>query len=463
MATIKENQIIQSKIHIPSPEGVYLKRERLELKITDFIANRNKGVIFCTAPVGYGKSFLFSTVCSKDLSTAWFLAESSDNNPIRFLSCAVTALEQIGPVPLLTEATTRDNIDKLSGAQCANSFIKHFETYSAPVLWVIDEAQHLTHKYITDFLQELIIHLPQHIFLILISRTDLSFKVSDLRLQDLLLEIRMRDLRLNSTEITELFTLSHISFTPNEIATVYKKTEGWFACLKLFIVAWKQMPPTNRAKFLAKFGGTQRFIADYLYENFSEQLSPRTMHFLYTTSVTSCFTPELCSLLSGFRDCSDQLNLLKNSGLLYSIRYAQGRWYRYHHLLKDYLQMELPAHTRFGLHTKAADWFEAKGFSTRAQIHRAISEQIKKALSPDELAASENQDTEHAFAKKWELTRREHELLRFLESGLTNKEIGEKLFISEGTVKWHLNNIFMKIGAKTRTEAVKLVKNSGLI
>ncbi|MBN1797949.1 MAG: response regulator transcription factor [Spirochaetales bacterium] len=84
-------------------------------------------------------------------------------------------------------------------------------------------------------------------------------------------------------------------------------------------------------------------------------------------------------------------------------------------------------------------------------------------MPSEELDVLNNSASENTFAQQWELTKREQELLRFLESGLTNKEIGEKLFISEGTVKWHLNNIFIKIGAKTRTEAVKLAKTSGLV
>nr|WP_274600932.1 response regulator transcription factor [Clostridium yunnanense] len=52
------------------------------------------------------------------------------------------------------------------------------------------------------------------------------------------------------------------------------------------------------------------------------------------------------------------------------------------------------------------------------------------------------------------LSSREIEVLRALIEGLSNKEIGEKLFISVSTVKTHIINIYSKLGVKNRVEAV---------
>ncbi|MGB9840178.1 response regulator [Thermovenabulum sp.] len=54
------------------------------------------------------------------------------------------------------------------------------------------------------------------------------------------------------------------------------------------------------------------------------------------------------------------------------------------------------------------------------------------------------------------LTSREIEILQELAKGLSNKEIADKLFISEKTVKNHLTNIFQKMGVNDRTQAVLL-------
>ena len=61
------------------------------------------------------------------------------------------------------------------------------------------------------------------------------------------------------------------------------------------------------------------------------------------------------------------------------------------------------------------------------------------------------------------ITRRELEILALIASGLSNREIAEKLFVSEHTVKSHSSRLFDKLGAKRRTQAVQFGKELGLI
>ncbi|MFP4457305.1 MAG: response regulator transcription factor [Clostridia bacterium] len=59
-----------------------------------------------------------------------------------------------------------------------------------------------------------------------------------------------------------------------------------------------------------------------------------------------------------------------------------------------------------------------------------------------------------------ELTDRELEISKLVAEGLSNNEIGEKLFISEGTVKNHITNIFRKLDIRDRTQlAIFVIKN----
>ncbi len=61
------------------------------------------------------------------------------------------------------------------------------------------------------------------------------------------------------------------------------------------------------------------------------------------------------------------------------------------------------------------------------------------------------------------LTRREIEILRLLAEGLTNREIGERTYLSESTVKFHLRGVMSKLGARHRTEAVYAAVQRGLL
>ena len=108
--------------------------------------------------------------------------------------------------------------------------------------------------------------------------------------------------------------------------------------------------------------------------------------------------------------------------------------------------------------------------ATRAQITAAIrsaaegqstfdatvSRRLVAALSEPAAAAASP-----APARKKNLpdglTAREGEVLGLIARGLTNAEIAAELFIGETTVKTHINNAFLKIGAKNRVDAVRYV------
>ena len=61
------------------------------------------------------------------------------------------------------------------------------------------------------------------------------------------------------------------------------------------------------------------------------------------------------------------------------------------------------------------------------------------------------------------ITPRELEILEAMAAGLSNREIAERLFVSENTVKTHAARLFDKLSARRRTQAVQLAKESGLI
>ena len=89
------------------------------------------------------------------------------------------------------------------------------------------------------------------------------------------------------------------------------------------------------------------------------------------------------------------------------------------------------------------------------RLLRSINKSAQQAK-----ANAEKESTEGSYG---ELTRRELNILKHLESGMSNKEIAESIFISEGTLRWHLHNIYGKLGAKNRSGALVKARAMGLI
>jgi len=100
----------------------------------------------------------------------------------------------------------------------------------------------------------------------------------------------------------------------------------------------------------------------------------------------------------------------------------------------------------------------------------ALTERLREALGDDALTAAHtdgealSRDEAIAFVRRtrgsrkrpsggWaSLTPTELEIVRHAAAGLTNPEIGERMFISRGTVKVHLSHIYAKLGLRNRSE-----------
>jgi DNA-binding NarL/FixJ family response regulator len=88
-----------------------------------------------------------------------------------------------------------------------------------------------------------------------------------------------------------------------------------------------------------------------------------------------------------------------------------------------------------------------------AAIHQAIVGAIFQPLGVSERSEA---------ADGAELSKRELTILQALQSGQSNKQIAQELFLAEQTVKFHLTNIYRKLGVSSRTEAVRYAFEHGL-
>jgi DNA-binding CsgD family transcriptional regulator len=87
----------------------------------------------------------------------------------------------------------------------------------------------------------------------------------------------------------------------------------------------------------------------------------------------------------------------------------------------------------------------------------------RERLVVREVAARANFVADERKREDLGITPREMEILGLVAQGLSNREIGQRLFVSENTVKTHCSRAFDKLGARRRTQAVQMGKQLGLL
>ena len=90
---------------------------------------------------------------------------------------------------------------------------------------------------------------------------------------------------------------------------------------------------------------------------------------------------------------------------------------------------------------------------------------VKEVRVPVQIPVASNGPFVLNAARQEELgiTRRELEILELMAGGLSNREIAERLYVSENTVKTHAGRVLDKLNARRRTQAVQLAREAGLI
>jgi NarL family two-component system response regulator LiaR len=95
-------------------------------------------------------------------------------------------------------------------------------------------------------------------------------------------------------------------------------------------------------------------------------------------------------------------------------------------------------------------------------VERIVTETIIREV-PAQAGENDPFVADEARASELAITARELEILGLIANGLSNREIADRLFVSENTVKTHSSRLFDKLGAKRRTQAVQIGKSARLI
>lgn len=143
--------------------------------------------------------------------------------------------------------------------------------------------------------------------------------------------------------------------------------------------------------------------------------------------------------------------------LIAGLKFIEYRWLLIEHSVEIYGGLVAAVFAGLGI------WLGLK-LTGRREVVREVLVPVEVAVPvPVEVPMTGPFTRNTARLAELAITPRELEILEAVASGLSNREIAERLFVSENTVKTHAARLFDKLGARRRTQAVQLGKSFGLI
>ncbi len=258
------------------------------------------------------------------------------------------------------------------------------------VTLVIDDLHELTSPEALAQLTRLLTNLPPQVHAILTTRHDVRLGLHQLRLAGELAEIRAADLRFSERETRELLDTSGIMLSEAGVALLYQRTEGWAAGLRLAALSLAGHPDPER--FVTEFSGSERTVAEYLLAEMLDRQPPDVQDVLLRTSMLDRVNGELADLLTGRPGAERILLDLEDANAFVESLDPERAWFRYHHLLADFLRLELRRtlpEEGPELHRRAAEWFIR---------HGQVVDAIRHTQAAGDLADAARLLADHSFS-----------------------------------------------------------------
>lgn len=410
--------ILATKLYIPPPRPKVVLRPRLIARLNAGLQHA-PGLSLISAPAGFGKTTLLSEWV-RDLRfviddlrfdspianrqspivnrVAWLSLDEGDNDPFRFLTYLIAALQTIAPG--IGEAVLAGLRSPQPPAVefILTALLNEIASISDPFVLILDDYHAIDAKPIDQALAFLLEHLPPQMYLVIATREDPDLPLARLRARGRLTELRAADLRFTPSEAADFLNqVMDLQLSADDIAALETRTEGWIAGLQMAALALQgtvSLPDQqDAAGFIKSFTGSHRFVLDYLIEEVLERQPAHIQTFLLHTSILNRLCGPLCEALlpdlPGSASGQELLETLERANLFLVPLDGERRWYRYHHLFADLLRQRLNqqiasspqgGESRLNeFHIRASQWYEDNGLDIEAFQHAVAADDFGRA------------------------------------------------------------------------------------
>jgi LuxR family maltose regulon positive regulatory protein len=411
--------LLRTKLFVPPLRPKLVPRPHLIRRLNQGLRPGCK-LVLVSAPAGYGKTTLLSEwIVKSDLasSAAWLSIDQDDNDPRRFWSYILAAIQVMRP-GTGAAAMSALQLDKpLSIKLLLTNLINELAVLEETLILILDDLHLINEPQIHDQLAFFLDHVPLSSRIVVSSRASAPWPIARMRTRREIVELLIEDLRFTLDESAALLNkMMGLGLSAEDLSILDVRTDGWIAGLQM--AALSLINQEDRSGFVRAFSGTHRYVLDYLIEEVLDRQPVDMQKFLLKSSILDRLTGPLCDAIMeadpreqaslditpiediGLGD--DRLNdspssqkyleQLEDANLFIVPLDDQRSWYRYHHLFADLLRarlsQDLPDIVDI-LHQRASAWFENQGL---------VPEAIKHAVSAGDLDTVERLIAGNVFA-----------------------------------------------------------------
>ena len=380
--------ILATKLYIPPPRTNVVLRPRLIERLNEGL---HRKLTLISAPAGFGKTTLVSEwVAGCERPVAWLSLDEGDNDPTRFLTYLVAALQTIAPNIGEGVVGVLQSPQPPPTESILTALLNEISAIPDNFVLVLDDYHVIDAKPIDDALTFLLEHLPPQMHLVITTREDPQLPLARLRARGQLTELRAADLRFTPAEAAAFLNqVMGLTSRRKKLPRWKTRTEGWIAGLQL--AALSMQGREDIPGFIRAFAGDNRYIVDYLVEEVLQRQPERVRSFLLQTSILDRLNGPLCDAVTGQEEGNARLEALERGNFFVVPLDDKRHWYRYHHLFADVLSAHLRAEQPdqvATLHRRASAWYEQHGSAADAIRHALAAEDFARAADLVELACA---------------------------------------------------------------------------
>jgi len=374
-------KLLPTKLYIPQYRSDLVPRKRLIEHLDSGLRGK---MTLVSAPAGFGKTTLLSEwVHHLGCPVSWLSLDKNDNDLTRFLKYTIAALQQIVEDIGIDIQAVLGESESPNYEVILTNFVNQMEVFPEKIIFILDDFHLIESEAVYNALNFLIEYQPPSMHLVISSRSDPLLPISRLRVRGELCEIRAHDLRFTNEETaTFLNDLMSFDLSPEDIAHLEKRTEGWVASLQLAALSMRGRD--DWPEFIAAFSGSHRYVIDYLADEIMSRQPEEVKLFLRRTSILERFCAPLCDAVVQAEINGDSriIEYLERFNLFLVPLDDHREWYRFHHLFADFLRLHLQQDEPERipeLHRRASQWFESEGLLDEAIQHALAGRDLERA------------------------------------------------------------------------------------